>query len=163
MYLPAPLFALDTCARCYHYLPDKRDFFAAGAKWKTSKALVGGFNVTHLTGLGVQVTLALRFPPPILLVVRSDGRPIRAGSRWPLIGLRAPAKRDWPTSSRWRHRIRRRLPEKKIRGPLLKIGKTNLLECPNSIQSVVSGVVGTQQPSCTRRIAVFLSESATSY
>ena len=32
-YLPIDLFALDTCARCYHYIPDNPSFFHRNSKW----------------------------------------------------------------------------------------------------------------------------------
>lgn len=32
-YLPSDIFALDTCARCYQYIPDNPTFFHHNSKW----------------------------------------------------------------------------------------------------------------------------------
>lgn len=54
-YLPMDLFALDTCARCYHYMPDNPSFFHRNSKWnltmvRVQSAQTAGtfYNVTFL-------------------------------------------------------------------------------------------------------------------
>lgn len=53
-YLPVDLFALDTCARCYRYIPDQPSFFVRETKWNLTTITVrtgphgATYNVTHL-------------------------------------------------------------------------------------------------------------------
>lgn len=54
-YLPIDLFALDTCARCYHYIPDNPSFFHRNSKWNPKVVRVQSvqtagtfYNVTFL-------------------------------------------------------------------------------------------------------------------
>ena len=65
-YLPVDLFSLDTCARCYTYIPDQPSFFHSGAKWNASVALMTVrdpftdrdlvYNITHLSHNGTTVS-----------------------------------------------------------------------------------------------------------
>lgn len=64
-YLPVELFALDTCARCYRYIPDHPSFFHRYGKWNHTIVTVRigsvGFpyNVTYLTNLHENITASL--------------------------------------------------------------------------------------------------------
>ncbi|XP_057370225.1 calcitonin gene-related peptide type 1 receptor-like [Daphnia carinata] len=56
-YLPVDIFALDTCARCYQYIPDNPTFFRQNSKWNHTIVAMRSllietdmwFNVTFLT------------------------------------------------------------------------------------------------------------------
>lgn len=54
-YLPIDLFAFDTCARCYLYIPDNPSFFHRNSKWNQTVVTVQSvltkdnvYNVTFL-------------------------------------------------------------------------------------------------------------------
>lgn len=63
-YLPIDLFALDTCARCYRYIPDNPSFFHRNSKWNHTVVTVRteplgiSFNVTHLIHHRENVTVS---------------------------------------------------------------------------------------------------------
>ena len=63
-YLPIDLFALDTCARCYRYIPDHPSFFHRNNKWNHTIASVPSlntestvYNVTFLIHHGYNITV----------------------------------------------------------------------------------------------------------
>lgn len=63
-YLPIDLFALDTCARCYRYIPDHPSFFYPKSKWNhtvitmRTEPLGISFNVTYLIHHRENVTVS---------------------------------------------------------------------------------------------------------
>lgn len=66
-YLPIDLFALDTCARCYRYIPDHPSFFYPRNKWNhtvitvRTETLGVTFNVTYLIHHRENVTVSSIF------------------------------------------------------------------------------------------------------
>ncbi len=66
-FLPIDLFALDTCARCYRYIPDHPSYFHRNSKWNHTLATVHSlqsgsagilFNVTFLVHHGYNMTVS---------------------------------------------------------------------------------------------------------
>lgn len=66
-YLPIDLFSLDTCARCYRYIPDQPSFFHRNAKWNHTVVTVRveprgfSYNVTFLMNRHENLTVSLFF------------------------------------------------------------------------------------------------------
>ncbi|XP_045024611.1 calcitonin gene-related peptide type 1 receptor-like [Daphnia magna] len=65
-YLPTDIFALDTCTRCYQYIPDNPTFFRQNSKWNHTVVRMRSllietdiwFNVTFLTHDVLNETMA---------------------------------------------------------------------------------------------------------